>query len=142
MKYESDSEKSTYLFANSLGKKIKKGHLFGLIGDLGAGKTIFVKGFAKGLGVKENITSPTFVVMKVYDVHGSKKIKKMVHIDAYRVGGVEDLAAIGAEEYFEREDVVVLVEWAEEVKESLPKETKFITFNIKEKNSRSIFIDE
>ncbi len=96
-----------------------------LMGDLGAGKTTFVKGVAAGLGVKNTITSPTFVLMKVYKISASaksyggqsenikikKNIKVLVHIDAYRGLDLNDLENIGALEYFGEHDTICLVEW-------------------------------
>jgi len=101
----------------------------GLIGDLGAGKTVFTKGLAQGLGVKKVISSPTFVLMKVYRVNRSGKIKKLVHIDAYRLKNDADAAAIGISEYFSRTDTVAVIEWADKIKKVLPKNTKFIAIS-------------
>ena len=86
-------------------KQLKGGEVIGLIGDLGSGKTTFVKGLAEGLKVEETITSPTFVILKPY--HGKiydQKIQ-LVHIDAYRVESLDDIKSVGVEEYFNRDDV-------------------------------------
>ncbi|MDD5071265.1 MAG: tRNA (adenosine(37)-N6)-threonylcarbamoyltransferase complex ATPase subunit type 1 TsaE [Patescibacteria group bacterium] len=132
-----NSEKETLAFAKKYAKKLKGGVVMGLIGNLGAGKTVFIKGLAAGLGLKKNITSPTFVIMKVYPVKKGK-IKNFVHIDAYRLGSGRDLISIGAQEYFNRADTLTIIEWADRVKKILPKKTKYIKMEILEGAKRKI----
>jgi len=151
MKFLSTSEKQTFNFAKNFSKKLSGGETLGLIGNLGAGKTIFTKGLAAGLNIKKNITSPTFVLMKIYPVKsfrgsernstksgviswGDPRIKFMVHIDAYRIKSTRDLTAIGADEYFGRADAVTIIEWADKIKQILPKWVKFIKIINKGKN--------
>ena len=118
------SEKETLEFAKKFAKKLKGGEVIGLIGDLGAGKTVFTRGLATGLGIKDNINSPTFVVMKVYDIRNSEfGIRNLIHVDAYRLGSEKNLKNIGLEEYLNRNDCVIIVEWADRVKKKLPKNT-------------------
>jgi tRNA threonylcarbamoyladenosine biosynthesis protein TsaE len=143
MKFLSTSEKQTFSLAKKFAKSLIGGECLGLIGNLGAGKTIFTKGLAAGLGVKKTITSPTFVLMKIYPIKHDK-IKFLVHIDAYRVKSTEDLTAIGADEYFGlpagrpgRPDTVTVIEWADKIKKILPKTTRFINISYKN-NSRLI----
>lgn len=109
-----NNEDETFLFAEEIARNLKGGEIICLKGDLGAGKTSFTKGIARALQIKKNISSPTFVIMKVYPVTKHKKIKQLCHIDAYRVGG-DDLEAIGVKEYFNNPDVVSVVEWPENV---------------------------
>ncbi len=147
MKFLSTSEKQTLNFSKNFSKKLAGGEVIGLIGNLGAGKTIFTKGLAAGLGIKKNVTSPTFVLMKIYPVksfrgsernsaksgvisRGKPHIKFLVHIDAYRLKSARDLIAIGADEFFHRADVVTVIEWADKIKKILPKKTKFIKITI------------
>lgn len=137
MKFFSASEKQTLNFAKKFSKNLTNGQTFGLIGNLGAGKTIFTKGLALGLGIKKNIASPTFVLMKIYNIKKNKQIKFLVHIDAYRIKSTQDLIAIGAEEYFSRPDVITVIEWADKIKTILPKKTKLIKISIN-KTSRII----
>ncbi|RLC39044.1 tRNA (adenosine(37)-N6)-threonylcarbamoyltransferase complex ATPase subunit type 1 TsaE [Candidatus Falkowbacteria bacterium] len=127
MRIITNSEKETFKLAKDFSEKLKGGEIIGLIGDLGAGKTIFTKGLAKGLGVKKMVNSPTFVLMKIYDCQNHKTIKKLVHIDAYRLNSEKDIEAIGAAEYFGRADIITVIEWADKIKKVLPKNTKFIT---------------
>ena len=119
-------------------KKLKGGITLALIGDLGSGKTTFVKGLAKGLGVKEKITSPTFVLFKVYQAKHAK-IKQLVHADCYRVPGKE-LANIGLDDYLNDKQTMVVVEWGEKLPK-LPRGIKKIFFTYgKKNNERSINI--
>ena len=91
MEIVSNNEKETFKFATDFAKKMQKGAVLGIVGDLGAGKTVFAQGLAKGFNIEARVTSPTFVIMKVYDVKNNDKIKKLVHIDAYRVEGSDEL---------------------------------------------------
>jgi len=139
MKYISNSEKDTYAFARKIAKNLKGGEIIGLIGELGAGKTTLTKALAKALKIKKNITSPTFVLMKIYPVKiADSKIKNLVHIDAYRLKIDTDISSIGAQDYFHRLDTVTIIEWADRIKKTLPKKTKYITINNKEGKTRVI----
>jgi len=134
------SEQKTIEFGKKFSQTLSGGEVILLIGDLGAGKTTFVKGVAQGLGIKKVVNSPTFVLMKIYDVAG-KKIKKLIHIDTYRGLDLNDLENIGAVEYFKRPDCVSFVEWGESLEEYLKKEQinfqKIVIRNIDE-NTRDI----
>lgn len=133
MEYTLTSEKATFAFAKKLASQLKGGEVIGLIGNLGAGKTVFAKGLAAGLKINTPITSPTFVLMKVYPVK-LPRIKHLCHIDAYRIKSTADLSAIGAEEYFDNLESITVVEWANLVKKILPKNTIYIELkNINEK---------
>ena len=113
------SEKETFEFAEDYVKELRGGDVVGLIGNLGAGKTVFSKGLASGLGIKESITSPTFVYMKVYDVQNHPGIKKFCHIDAYRIEDEQILVNIGALEYFNNPEVLTVVEWVDRVEKTM-----------------------
>jgi tRNA threonylcarbamoyladenosine biosynthesis protein TsaE len=119
-----NSEKETLALAEKTAKRARGGEVYALSGDLGAGKTVFARGFAAGLGIKRNINSPTFVLMKIYPVKKNKKIKHLCHIDAYRLKSARDLAAIGASDYLGHKDSVCVVEWPENVKKILKKNKK------------------
>lgn len=139
-KYISKSEKETFEFSKNLAASFKGGEIICLEGNLGAGKTVFSKGIAYGLGYKNNVNSPTFIVMKVYDIE-NKNIKNLVHIDAYRLQGIDDLISIGVQEYFEKKDTVVIIEWPEKIKKILPKNILWIKINIKEDEHREIIFN-
>ena len=141
MKYLTISEKQTFNLAKKFAEKLKGGKIIGLIGDLGAGKTIFTKGLAAGLGIKQIVNSPTFVLIKIYPVRNLKsKIRNLIHIDAYRIKSEQDIIAIGAQEYFARPDTVAIIEWADKIKKILPKKTSYINIEDKEGNKRIINI--
>lgn len=99
-----------------------------LTGELGSGKTIFAKGIANALGIKETITSPTFSIIKEYDGE-----LPLYHMDVYRLDG--NTNGVGIEEYFNKGGVVV-IEWAETIKDILPKERLDIKFKIVGENKR------
>lgn len=136
----SHSAIETIKFARKFAKKLRGGEVIGLVGDLGSGKTTFVKGLAEELGIKENITSPTFVLLKEYAfrhailrpklhlVGVTKRLKNLVHIDAYRAESIEDIKSVGIEDFIGRKDVVMVIEWAEKIKAILPKNTIYIKF--------------
>ena len=122
--------------ANAYAKTLKGGEVIGLIGNLGAGKTQFAKGLARGLRIKNRITSPTFVLMKVYKTHNSSAaadtIQNLIHVDAYRLDKNSDISSFGLNEYLGKKNAVVVIEWADRIKKHLPKKTKYIKFKIKD----------
>lgn len=154
MTFFSASEKQTLNFAKKFSKNLTGGQTLGLVGNLGAGKTIFTKGLALGLDIKKNLTSPTFVLMKIYPVKSplkrgakrfngvnlvkSKNVKQLVHIDAYRIKSARDLTAIGAEEYFSRPDTITVIEWADKIKSILPRKARLIKIYAQKNNLRKI----
>lgn len=113
---ETLSEKETYELGEMLGKSAKQGDVFTLEGDLGVGKTVFTKGLAKGLGVKEDVSSPTFTIVQEYE----DGRLSFYHFDVYRIGDIEEMDEIGYEDYIYG-DGVCLIEWANLIEEILPK---------------------
>lgn len=103
--------------------------VIGLEGELGSGKTTFIQGMAKGLRIKERITSPTFVIMKKYGW--------FYHIDCYRLNSPQDLLDLGFKEIISQPNVVV-IEWAEKIKKILPQDTFWIKFEYLDKDKREI----
>ncbi|OGY93953.1 MAG: tRNA (adenosine(37)-N6)-threonylcarbamoyltransferase complex ATPase subunit type 1 TsaE [Candidatus Komeilibacteria bacterium RIFOXYC1_FULL_37_11] len=128
----------TKKIATQLAKELVGGELLALTGNLGAGKTAFIQALAKTLGVKENITSPTFVLMKVYDIK-YRKAKKFVHVDCYRLSGHEDLFDIGLGDYLNYDTVIVAIEWADKIA-NLPDRTIRINMELVENNKRKITV--
>lgn len=125
------NEAETLNVGKELGASFKGGEVVALYGDLGAGKTIFTKGLAQGLGYKKVITSPTFVLMKVYGPDNSQ-IENFAHVDCYRVDSSEDLYGIGFNDYLGRKDTVMAIEWAEKVQDVLQKsKSKIVKVKIK-----------
>ena len=111
-----------------------------LTGNLGAGKTTFIQGFAVALGIKEKIQSPTFVLMKIYFLPRQKIIKHLVHIDAYRIETSSEMEHLGLRDLLEDQDAIILIEWADRVKKLLPKDTKWIMFEHGKKLNERIMI--
>ncbi len=103
-----------------LGKKISTelhgGDIVLLEGELGAGKTTLVKGIAEGLGIKQEITSPTFTLMNTYNLQPtSYKLQALVHIDTYRLKNEQELIDIGAEDYLGEPSTICIIEWPEKI---------------------------
>lgn len=117
-KYESSSEEQTKRIAQQLAKKAKS-RIFALTGELGAGKTIFAQGFAKGLGIKDKIISPTFVLIRQHQI--PKSSKTLYHIDLYRLEQLKDTKRLGLEEIWSNPNNIILIEWAEKAQKLLPK---------------------
>lgn len=134
--YITKNEKETMNLARRLAGGLKKGDVLGLIGELGSGKTVFAKGIARGLGIREKVTSPTFTLLHAY----SGK-KRLYHFDLYRLNCAEELSQIGYEEYFWG-DGVVLVEWADKFPDLLPGRSTRIYFKTGKKNIRNIRIEK
>ncbi|MCL0067951.1 tRNA (adenosine(37)-N6)-threonylcarbamoyltransferase complex ATPase subunit type 1 TsaE [Peptococcaceae bacterium] len=124
---ESLSAKRTQSIGKLLGEKLKPKDIICLYGDLGAGKTCLSKGIAAGLGVSENITSPTFTIIKEY-----KERYPVYHIDVYRLSSSADMLDLGYEEYFDG-DGVVIIEWADIIEDILPEERLDIQLSKKDK---------
>jgi len=140
MKFLSTSPKQTLNFAKKFSKNLIGGEIIGLTGNLGAGKTVFTKGLALGLGIKKNIVSPTFVLVKVYPVKKHRTIRTLFHIDAYRLESADDLMTIGVSEYFKQPDAVTIIEWADKIKKNLPKKARSIEIKQTDKNIREILV--
>ncbi len=120
-------------FSEKLGSLLQPGDVLALEGDLGAGKTTFTKGLAKGLNITRNVNSPTFTIIKEY--HGRLPL---YHMDVYRVeDSFEDL---GFDEYFDGNGVTV-VEWAHLVKEQLPEELLTIYLFLDDHDSRRLVLE-
>ncbi|MBO5242335.1 MAG: tRNA (adenosine(37)-N6)-threonylcarbamoyltransferase complex ATPase subunit type 1 TsaE [Lachnospiraceae bacterium] len=122
MTYESGREQETFALGEKIGKEAQPGDIYALLGDLGVGKTVFTKGFAKGLGIKEHVSSPTFTILQVYD----EGRLPLYHFDVYRIGDPEEMDEIGYEDCFFGEGVC-LIEWANLIEELMPLQTKWIT---------------
>ncbi len=119
--------------------KRKRALVLGLCGDLGSGKTTFTQQIAKFLGVKEKVTSPTFVLMKTYKLL-STNYKLLVHIDAYRLKNPRELVKLGWRELIKNPKNLIVVEWADKIKKIMPKDTIFICFSHLGGNKRGIEI--
>ena len=138
MIFNCESVEETQDLAKKLAKNINPGITISLIGDLGTGKTTFTKGFARQMGIKDHVTSPTFKLISEYQ--GEKY--KLNHIDAYRMNGPEDFLNIGGEEYLTSKNSITIIEWGDLLNDILPSKTIRVNFKrIKSpKESRKIEI--
>lgn len=122
MTIETYSAEETFALGRQIGEQAVSGEVYTLIGDLGVGKTVFTKGVACGLGIREAVSSPTFTILQVYE---EGRIP-FYHFDVYRIGDVEEMDEIGYEDYIYG-DGVCLIEWANLIEEILPPCYKEIT---------------
>ncbi|MDQ5912278.1 MAG: tRNA threonylcarbamoyladenosine biosynthesis protein TsaE [Patescibacteria group bacterium] len=130
------SELCETLLTNTTGSKV-----FGLSGDLGAGKTTFSKAVAKELGIQEVVTSPTFGIQKQYKVLNPKYseiFSEFVHIDAYRIENIKETEPLRFIELFQRSNTLIFIEWPEKIAEILPKDTIMLSFESIDENTRKI----
>jgi len=130
--------KSPFFAKAAKGKKYAV--VIGLIGELGSGKTVFTKGFAKGLGIKENIASPTFVIERIYKIK-TKNYKLFIHIDAYRIDKPREIIDLEFRDLVKNPRNIILIEWADRIKDVLPKNCLRIKFEHIDKNKRKIWIN-
>lgn len=119
---ESYTPEDTFSIGKYLGEHAKAGQVYCLNGDLGVGKTVFTQGFARGLGITEPISSPTFTIVQIYE-NGRLPL---YHFDVYRIADSEEMEEIGYEDYFYGQGVC-LVEWASLIKDLLPESAIQIT---------------
>jgi tRNA threonylcarbamoyladenosine biosynthesis protein TsaE len=131
-----DSYQGTIKVGQAFGKTLKNGSIVAFFGDLGSGKTTFIKGIVKGLDInkKINVNSPTFIYLNIYNVKCP-----IYHFDLYRIKNKNHFFAMGFEEYF-LSDGICLIEWAENIKDILPPNTTIIKMKHLSKNKRSILI--
>ena len=115
MVVETHSADETFSLGINIGRKAKAGQVITLGGDLGVGKTVFTKGLARGLGITEPVSSPTFTIVQEY----REGRLPLYHFDVYRIGDLEEMEEIGYEDYFYG-DGVCLVEWANLIEELIP----------------------
>ncbi len=120
-------------------KLSKQAIVIGLEGGLGGGKTSFVQGFAKGLGIKEKILSPTFVIMKRFEIQ-SLRFTNLYHFDCYRIEKPLELLELGFKKIIQNTNNIVIIEWADRIKKILPQRIIRITFDFLAETKRKIII--
>ena len=121
--------------------KLKNGSqslVVGLYGDLGSGKTTFVQFLARELGIKENITSPTFVIEKIYPIQIDFPYKNLIHIDCYRINDPAEMTVLRWDETLANPDNLIVTEWPERIKNLLPRNRLEIKFKFIDENTREI----
>lgn len=111
-----------------------------LYGELGSGKTAFVQGAARALGISETVVSPTFIIERVYKLD-IPELSHFIHIDCYRIESAEELEKLGFEEMFENKRSIVFIEWAEKVESIIPPDAVKIYFEFIDENTRKIKIE-
>lgn len=121
-------------------KLSKKAVVLSLEGNLGYGKTTFIKGLAKGLGIKEKIVSPTFIIMNRFKIYQGA-FDNFYHFDFYRIEKEKEVLSLGFKKIISDPKNIVAIEWADKVKKVLPKEKIRIIFNYLKRNKRVITID-
>lgn len=143
--YISNNTSQTKRIGESLAKKIfnkkktKKAIVLALEGELGGGKTTFLQGFAKGLGIRQRILSPTFVILKKFEVP-NQNFKFFYHIDCYRIKKEREILNLGFKKIISDPKNIIAVEWAGRIKNILPKESILIDFSFNNKDKRKIII--
>lgn len=137
-----ETQKLGEKLAADLLKGSVKNNLIALYGDLGSGKTTFVQGLAKGLGIKKRILSPTFVLMREYQVQSVKrKAHRFCHVDLYRINNEKDVEGLGLAEIWSEPNSLLTIEWPEKIERILPKERINIYFEYLTENERKIKIE-
>jgi len=121
-----------------LEKKQNQATIVGLYGDLGSGKTTFVQGVAKALGVRETVISPTFIIERVYKLEGY--FRHFIHIDCYRFEDSNEIKTLGLDEVLKDPRALLCIEWADKVEKFLPEGITKIYFELVDENTRKINI--
>ena len=139
MKVLAKSLKETIDLGKKFSKDLRPGDVIALIGDLGSGKTTFIKGIALGLGLKsrDEVTSPTFALMHIYATH-----VPLYHFDLYRLETTKEIESIGLDEFLNDRSVICCLEWADRAKKMLPRKTLRISFKVKGPKTREITIEK
>ena len=144
-KHTTKNPKETQKLGEELARNIlssipkKSAVVLGLQGDLGSGKTTFLQGFAKGLGIKENVLSPTFILMKRFELR-SKPSKNFYHFDCYRLNESEEILHLGFEEIIADSKNIVAIEWPEKISNLLPKGMLALEFKHVDETTRELTI--
>jgi tRNA threonylcarbamoyladenosine biosynthesis protein TsaE len=133
--YKSVSPEETAALGERFAGKLKQGSVIALRGGLGAGKTCLVKGIARGLGVTESVTSPTYTIVSEYNARLNGETVPLYHIDAYRLNGDEDFENTGAGELMGGGGIAI-VEWSERIPRSIPQNAIKIEIEITGPQSR------
>ena len=132
------SADETRALAAKIATETPNGTVFALNGDLGAGKTVFARGFARGLNITEPISSPTFTILQEYPIDG----KFFYHLDLYRIDNSDAAYAFGIDEFLYAEDAMTLIEWPERIEDILPPHTIRITIEpLDQEDLRRITVD-
>lgn len=135
MIYTTHSADETIALGEKIGEKLSKGDVIAFKGDLGSGKTTITRGISMGLGLGDNVTSPTFSLVNEY----RGKEKSLIHFDMYRISNPDDVEFTGFWDYLE-EGCILAVEWSENISDVIPKSSIIISFKRIDDNTREIEI--
>lgn len=141
--YLTKSAEETQEVGEKFGRTLSRGETIALYGRLGTGKTTFVQGLARGLGIKEQVVSPSYILMRQYG-KGPKEAEttpKLVHIDLYRLESLRQVQDLGLDEVFEDKNSIVVIEWADKLKGELPEHCIKIIFEFIDNSGRKITIE-
>jgi tRNA threonylcarbamoyladenosine biosynthesis protein TsaE len=143
MERVSNSEQETKTIAKEflkelLSKDLPKPLIIELIGDLGAGKTTFMKGVGEFFGIKEIIISPTFLIQRNYNITGIFPFKKLIHLDAYRIEDQKEIDSIDWKNYSNNPDNIIFIEWSKNMEDYLPDGSIKIEFSYENETNRKI----
>ncbi len=133
----------TQQLGSKLSQNLQNAQIIALYGDLGSGKTTFVQGFAQGLGIKKKIISPTFIIVRTYEIDFGRKdlrFKNFYHIDLYRIKDEHDIEGLGLSEIMSDPENIVAIEWPEKIENLLPDKRISISFEYLDSNGRRISI--
>ena len=133
----SETQKIAHDFLGGLKPNASQATVVGLVGDLGSGKTSFTQSVAEQLGVKDNITSPTFVIQKIYELK-NQSFKHLIHIDCYRLDSAAEMAKLGWREIVADPSNLILVEWPEKIADILPSGMIKVDFRFVDEQTREI----
>lgn len=140
------NQKETVELGSVFAKKLEPGAVVLLSGDLGSGKTAFVKGMAKSLGIVDSITSPTFTIMNAYEIKNKGVLKTVMHADLYRLHHEQELFALGILDYMRDQNTISIIEWPEKIMPFLSgisnKKKYELRFSLGEKNNARIITQE
>ncbi len=146
-----NSFEETQAFAKKYAQSLEEGTVLCLYGDLGYGKTTFVQGLAKGLGIEKKILSPTFIIMRTYEIKvksqkskvesTNKKLKNLYHVDLYRTSSEQEIIDLGLVELMQDRENIVVIEWPEKLGKWLPEKRIDVKLDYIDENKRKIIID-
>lgn len=132
------SFKETQALGEKIAQEMKDGGIVCLYGDLGSGKTTFTQGFAKALGIKQQVNSPSFLIVRTYELSG----RDFYHVDLYRLESIHEMETIGLSELFLDPKNIVIIEWAEKLGSLLPRERIDVHFTYLTEEKRQIQITD
>ena len=139
-KLTSHSLKDTRKIAKDFSKSLRPGVVVALFGDLGSGKTTFAQCLAESLGVEGVVNSPTFTIVKEYDLKNDRKINRLYHLDLYRLDLTREVKEIGLKDMLKDKTGIIFIEWPEKAISLLPKNFHNLTFTYIDETSREIII--